>query len=172
MNYSGIRYCDIANGTGVRISLFVSGCPHHCKNCFNEHTWDRNYGEPFTKDIEDEIIKKLGQSYISGLTILGGEPMVEYNQPDVARLVKRVKDTYINKNIWIYTGYVWEHIPYLPDSTIEIIRNIEVMVDGPFIEDLHNVNLNYRGSSNQRIIDVKKTLSMDNGKVYEFEELK
>lgn len=165
MNYANIKNTDIANGEGVRVSLFVSGCTHHCKNCFNPETWDFCYGKPFTKDVEDQIIKMLEPSYIQGLTLLGGEPMEPQNQKALLPFIKRIRDTYGNsKTIWCYTGYVLDR-DLLKDSrarcesTNELLQNIDVLVDGPFVEALKNISLKFRGSSNQRIIDIPKTLN-------------
>ncbi len=164
MYYGNIKNTDIANGEGIRVTLFVSGCTHHCKNCFNPETWNFCYGKPFTKDVEDEIIKMLEPDYIQGLTLLGGEPMEPQNQASLLPLVKRVRETYGNKkNIWCYTGYVLDR-DLLGESrakcehTKELLQNIDVLVDGPFVEDLKNISLKFRGSSNQRIINVPETL--------------
>ncbi len=168
MNYGEIKKCDIANGEGVRVSLFVSGCTHHCKGCFNEETWDFNFGKPFTKDTQDEIIKALAPSYISGLSLLGGEPFERPNQIELLPLLKRVKEMYPKKNIWCYTGYLFNK-ELLSDSrargeyTDEMLKFIDVLVDGKFIEELKDISLAFCGSSNQRIIDVKA--SLQSGKV-------
>lgn len=164
MYYGNIKNTDIANGEGVRVTLFVSGCTHHCKNCFNPETWNFCYGKPFTKEVEDEIIKMLEPDYIQGLTLLGGEPMEPQNQASLLPLVKRVREVYGNKkNIWCYTGYVLDR-DLLGESrakcehTKELLQNIDVLVDGPFVEELKNISLKFRGSSNQRIINVPETL--------------
>ena len=164
MYYGSIKSTDIANGEGVRVTLFVSGCTHHCKNCFNQETWNFCYGKPFTKEVEDEIIKMLEPDYIKGLTLLGGEPMEPQNQEALLPLVKRVREVYGDKkNIWCYTGYVLDR-DLLKESrakcehTEELLKNIDVLVDGPFIEDLKNISLKFRGSSNQRIINLPETL--------------
>ncbi len=172
MNYASIKDCDIANGTGVRISLFVSGCTHHCKGCFNEATWDFNYGEPFTKEIEDKIIKMLEPSYIKGLTLLGGEPFEPSNQAVLLPFIKRIKEIYPNKNIWAYSGYLFDR-DLLNESrahtehTLELLSYIDVLVDGPFVLKLKDISLKFRGSSNQRIIDVKKSLEENKVVLYE-----
>ncbi|WP_026526267.1 anaerobic ribonucleoside-triphosphate reductase activating protein [Butyrivibrio sp. VCD2006] len=164
MNYGEIKYTDIANGVGCRTSLFVSGCTHHCKGCFNEETWDFNFGKPFTKEVEDEIIESLRPAYIAGLTILGGEPMEVVNQKVIRPFIERVKAEVPGKNIWIYSGYTWEELTDEDnkrchcEDTMEILRSIDVLVDGEFKLDLKNISLRFRGSSNQRVIDVKKTL--------------
>ena len=164
MNYGSLRGTDIANGEGVRVTLFVSGCTHHCKNCFNPETWNFCYGKPFTKEVEDEVIKLLEPDYIQGLTLLGGEPMEPQNQEALLPLVKRVREVYGNKkNIWCYTGYVLDR-DLLGESrakcehTRALLENLDVLVDGPFVEDLKNLTLKFRGSSNQRIINVPETL--------------
>jgi anaerobic ribonucleoside-triphosphate reductase activating protein len=161
MNYSAIKNCDIANGFGVRVSLFVSGCTHHCKNCFNKETWSFTSGEPFTKEVEDKIIKDLAPSYIDGLSLLGGEPMEKVNQKGLLPFLKRVKEAYPDKNIWCYTGYLYEDL--LPggkvhtDDTDELLSLIDILVDGEFVEELYSIMLKFRGSSNQRVIDLNKT---------------
>lgn len=164
MYYGNIKNTDIANGEGVRVTLFVSGCTHHCKNCFNKETWDFCYGKPFTKEVEDELIKLLEPDYIKGLTLLGGEPMEPQNQASLLPFLKRVRETYGNKkNIWCYTGYVLDR-DLLKESrakcehTEELLKNIDVLVDGPFIESLKNLSLKFRGSSNQRVINLPETL--------------
>lgn len=165
MNYGQIYYTDIANGEGMRTDLFVSGCTHHCKNCFNEMTWDFQYGEPYTPEVEDKIIDSLRPSWIAGLTILGGEPMEVVNQVAVRGLVERVKREVLHANIWIYSGYTYEELTD-PDNkrchsedTMPILEHIDVLVDGRFVEELKNLRLHYRGSSNQRIINVPETLA-------------
>lgn len=162
MNYVEVKNYDISNGTGVRVSLFVSGCTHHCKNCFNKEAWDFNYGKEFTNEVIDQIISSLNHSYIEGLTILGGEPMELVNQEGILPLIKRVKKELPSKNIWIYTGYSFDDdlIPWSKkyNFTKEILNNVDVIVDGEFIEDKKDVTKYFRGSSNQRIIDVKETL--------------
>ena len=161
MNYSAIKNCDIANGFGVRVSLFVSGCTHHCKNCFNKETWDFASGEPFTKEIEDKIIADLAPSYIDGLSLLGGEPMEKVNQKGLLPFIKRVKETYPDKNIWCYTGYLYEDL--LPggkvhsEETDELLSFIDILVVGEIVEELYSIMLKFRGSANQRVIDLNKT---------------
>jgi anaerobic ribonucleoside-triphosphate reductase activating protein len=164
MNYADIKPCDVANGTGVRVSLFVSGCTHHCKGCFNPETWDFNYGKAFTTKEEDYIIELAKGEHIAGLTILGGEPMEFVNQQGLLPLVKRFKETYPDKNIWCYTGYdfeknVLEKMYHQWDFTPSFLSYIDVMVDGEFMEDKKVIDLRFRGSTNQRIIDVQKSLS-------------
>ena len=162
MNYAEIKNFDIANGLGIRVSLFVSGCTHRCKNCFNSVAWDFNYGKPFTKEVEDLIIEMLKKPSISGLTLLGGEPMEPVNQEGLIEFLRKVKKEIPEKNIWCYTGYTLEkdlltgrahtHI------TNEILSYIDVLVDGKFVEELKSLMLKFRGSSNQRLIDLPKTL--------------
>lgn len=165
MNYAKIRKCDVANGPGVRVSLFVSGCNHHCKNCFNREAWDFSYGDKFTEKQEEQIIEDLKPEYITGLSLLGGEPFEQTNQEGLAPLVKKVKQTYPDKKIWCYTGFTFdkqilgkmideEH----RETTREMLENIDYIVDGKFVEELKDPKLQFRGSSNQRIIDVKKSL--------------
>ncbi len=162
MNYAVIKKFDIANGAGVRVSLFVSGCRHHCKNCFNKEAWDFNYGKPFTKAVADEILTALSPDYITGFSLLGGEPFEPENQVSLANLLKQIKQTLPNKDIWCYTGFLYEDIiaGRVGDAELAktMLQNIDVLVDGKFIEDLKRPDLLFRGSSNQRIIDMKKTL--------------
>ena len=161
MHYGKIRDCDIANGTGVRVTLFVSGCRNHCKNCFQPETWDFNYGELYTDETEEYIIKLLSKPYIQGLTILGGEPLEPENQRGLIGLLRRVKLECPEKDIWCYTGYTIEQITAdgtkcRCDVTDELLSMIDVLVDGRFVEELKDITLKFRGSSNQRIIDVKQ----------------
>lgn len=163
MNYGEIKNCDIADGEGVRVSLFVSGCTHHCKGCFNPMTWDFDYGQPFTQTTEEELIRLLQPSYIDGLTLLGGEPLEPENQRALLPFVRRVREAYPEKNIWCYTGYTLES-DLLSDSrarcevTDELLSMIDVLVDGEFVLELKNISLAFRGSENQRIIDLKESL--------------
>lgn len=163
MNYANIKFNDIANGEGVRVSLFVSGCTHHCKNCFNPETWDFNYGKPFTLDVQDKILKELEPSHINGLTLLGGEPMEPSNQKGLLDFIKKVKATYPNKSIWCYTGYLFDK-ELLNQSrarcqfTDEVLKYIDILVDGEFKEELKDITLRFKGSSNQRVIDVQQSL--------------
>lgn len=163
MNYGTIKKYDIANGEGVRVSLFVSGCTHHCKNCFNEEAWDFGYGKPFTADTEQEIMDALSADYINGLTLLGGEPFEPENQKVLLPFLRRVRERFPEKDIWCYTGYSLER-ELLADSrarceyTDEMLSFIDVLVDGRFVEELKDISLPFRGSSNQRIIDLKATL--------------
>ena len=162
MNYAEIKNFDIANGLGIRVSLFVSGCTHRCKNCFNSIAWDFNYGKEFTKEVEDSIIKMLSNPSVSGLTLLGGEPMEPVNQMGLIDFLRRVKKEVPNKNIWCYTGYTLETDLLTGRAntsvTKEILSYIDVLVDGKFVEELKSLMLKFRGSSNQRLIDLPKTL--------------
>ena len=164
MNYGEIKKVDIANGTGVRVSLFVSGCTHHCKGCFNPSTWDFDFGNEYTKQVEDDIIEALTPDYIEGLSLLGGEPFEPQNQPTLVGLLKRIKKELPNKNIWCYSGYTFEELcgkkqsRAFTESTLEMLSLIDVLVDGEFVLELKDISLKFRGSSNQRIIDVKKSL--------------
>lgn len=163
MYYGEIKKADIANGLGVRVSLFVSGCTHHCKNCFNQVTWDFHYGLPFDEDVQEKILQYLEPQHIAGLTLIGGEPMEPSNQRALLPLVKKVKDIYPYKNIWCYTGYVFDK-ELLNESrarcevTDELLSYIDVIVDGRFVEELKDIRLRFRGSSNQRIIKVQESL--------------
>ncbi len=158
MNYSNIKYCDIANGTGVRTSLFVSGCTHHCKGCFNPETWDFNYGQEFNVDTMYDIVVSLEPSYISGLSLLGGEPLEPQNQEGLLPLLKSVKERFPEKTIWCYTGYTLESDVLSEDGkahadcTDNFLSYIDVIVDGEFNEELKDITLEFRGSSNQRIL--------------------
>ena len=162
MNYAEIKNFDIANGLGIRVSLFVSGCTHRCKNCFNSIAWDFNYGKLFTKEVEDSIIEMLSKPSVSGLTLLGGEPMEPVNQEGLIGFLRRVKKEVPNKNIWCYTGYTLEKDLLTGRAhtsiTDEILSYIDVLVDGKFVEELKSLMLKFRGSSNQRLIDLPKTL--------------
>ena len=158
MNYASIRTCDIANGEGVRVSLFVSGCTHHCKGCFNEAAWDFAYGEPFTKKTENEILAALEPDFIDGLTILGGEPMEPENQRALMPLLRRFREKFGDaKTLWIYTGCILEtdlkaESRWRTEVTDEMLSLADVLVDGPFLEAKKDISLQFRGSSNQRII--------------------
>ncbi len=166
MNYATIKWYDIANGEGVRISLFVSGCTHRCKNCFNEVAWDFAYGEPFDEEIQDKILKELGSGYIAGLSLLGGEPLEPQNQAALYPFVKKVREGYPDKSIWCYTGFILdektgelkEKHKNTPD-TKGLLSLIDVLVDGAYIEELKDIRLKFRGSSNQRVLDLPKTLA-------------
>ena len=195
MYYGNIKKTDIADGPGVRVSLFVSGCTHHCKGCFQPETWDFEYGLPYTKRTQEEILTALSPSYIAGLTLLGGEPFEPENQRELTVLLRRVREEFPQKNVWCYTGYKYEELtenrdilkgyaaqdtsdvtedPLCPDKaspentfkqspvcevTSEMISLIDVLVDGEFVEGQKNIMLKFRGSENQRLIDLRKTIS-------------
>lgn len=160
MYYSTIKHCDIANGTGVRTTLFVSGCRNHCKGCFQPETWNFQYGQPFTEQTAEEIINACKPDYIAGLTLLGGEPFEEENQPCLATFTTLLKQSYPNKTIWAFTGYRLEDLLQggrkHTASTDELLSNLDVLVDGPFMEEKKNLTLKFRGSENQRLIDMKE----------------
>lgn len=162
MNYAAIKKFDIADGPGVRVTLFVSGCTHHCKECFQPETWNFEYGQPFTRETEDELIEALGKEYIAGLTLLGGEPFEPQNQRALVPFLRRVRETYPSKNIWSYTGYTLETDLLSPsrarcEVTDEMLSMIDVLVDGEFILEKKNIRLRFRGSENQRLIDLNQT---------------
>ncbi len=163
MYYGEIKPCDIANGLGVRVSLFVSGCTHHCKNCFNAMTWDFHYGQTYTADTQEQILQALAPSYINGLSLLGGEPFEPENQATLVELVEEAKTRFPEKDIWCYTGYTLES-DLLSESrarcvyTDRMLHCIDVLVDGEFVEELKDISLQFRGSSNQRLIDLPRTL--------------
>ena len=162
MHYGQIMIADSANGLGMRVSLFVSGCLNRCKGCFQPETWDFDYGYPFTPEVEQQLMNELSHPYYDGLTILGGEPFELQNQPDVARLILRVKEELPDKTIWMYTGYTYDKdlVPggcRYTDVTDTILDQIDTLVDGRFMEEKKNIRLRFRGSENQRIIDMKKT---------------
>lgn len=168
MNYAGLNKYDTANGPGVRVSLFVSGCEHYCKNCFNPEAWDFNYGDEFTSDTMAEIIEAMTKKWITGITILGGEPMNPKNVIEVSRIISRIRCSFPHKSIWVYSGYTIEELMnryqnmFIDPSvnqevgyaTGDILRKIDVLVDGKFVEEKKNLKLRFRGSSNQRLIDM------------------
>ena len=160
MNYATIKNCDIANGPGVRVSLFVSGCTHRCPGCFNEVAWDFDYGQPFTEETVDSILDMLRPSYIRGLTLLGGEPFEPRNQADVVKLLRRVREELPEKSIWAFSGYLFEKdmLSGRIGDLSEYLSCLDVLVDGPFIQAKKNLSLRFRGSENQRIIDMKASL--------------
>ena len=163
MKYAEIKKTDIANGTGVRVSLFVSGCTHHCKGCFNSDTWDFNYGEEFTEQTEEELLQALKPEFIAGLTLLGGEPFEPDNQRRLLPFLKKVREAYPQKTIWCYTGYLLDTELQAEsrarcEVTDEMLSLLDVLVDGEFVLEKKDITLRFRGSSNQRIIDVPKTL--------------
>lgn len=166
MNYAEIKNCDIANGPGVRISLFVSGCTHHCKGCFNEVAWDFHYGTPFTQETIDKILEMMRPGYISGLTLLGGEPFEPQNQEPIVELLRQIKQKMPDKSIWAFSGYLFDRdilSGRLGDwkVTQEYLSYLDVLVDGPFVEEKKNLSLRFRGSENQRIIDVPASLAQN-----------
>ena len=163
MYYGELKKCDIANGEGVRVSLFVSGCTHHCPGCFNKDTWDFCYGKEYTEATEEEILQALEPGYINGLSLLGGEPFEPQNQEVLVHLLRKVRERYPQKDIWCYSGYLFDR-ELLGESrarcgyTDEMLSMLDVLVDGRFVESLKDITLVFRGSSNQRLIDVKKSL--------------
>ena len=164
MNYAKINKNDIANGIGIRVTLFVSGCTHFCKGCFNSEAWDFNYGQPFTTEVEEELLEALAPSWIDGLTLLGGEPMEPQNQRALLPFLKKLKEMYPEKTIWCFSGYTLED-ELLKNSrarcevTDEMLSLIDVLVDGEFVEEMKDISLRFKGSSNQRLIDLKPTLA-------------
>lgn len=163
MNYADIKYCDVANGKGIRVSLFVSGCTHHCKGCFNEETWDFHYGKPFTEETLEQVLAYLDKPYMAGLSILGGEPFERVNQQGLLPLLRSMKERLPEKNVWCYTGYDFEkdilgRMVHQWDETKELLSYIDILVDGEFVEALKRADLQFRGSSNQRIIEVGPSL--------------
>lgn len=164
MNYAAIKPFDVANGPGVRVSLFVSGCTHRCKNCFNQEAWDFNYGDPFTEKEEQRILEALKPDYIKGFSLLGGEPFEKSNQIVLSEFLPKIKEAYPEKTIWCYTGYDFEKDLLTgriagKEITDKMLSCIDILVDGKFVEELKNLKLRFKGSENQRIIDVKKSLS-------------
>ena len=162
MRYAQIRYCDIANGAGIRTSLYIQGCSRHCKGCFNPETWDFEGGKPWTKEVEEEFLGLIGKPHIKGATILGGEPLEPQSREGVLDLVKKIKNRYPTKTTWIYSSYLYEE---LVEECREILEYVDVLVDGMFEEELKDLSLKFRGSSNQRLIDVTK--SLEKGEVVE-----
>ena len=161
MNYAKINKNDIANGIGIRVTLFVSGCTHYCKGCFNKEAWDFDFGQLFDEGVQNELLEALSPSYISGLTLLGGEPMEPQNQRALLPFLKRVKEVYKNKTVWCYSGYTFEELTGASrarcEVTDEVLSLIDILVDGEFQEELKDISLRFKGSSNQRIIDMNKT---------------
>ncbi|MDO5696039.1 MAG: anaerobic ribonucleoside-triphosphate reductase activating protein [Eubacteriales bacterium] len=161
MKYADIKTVDVANGPGIRVSLFVSGCRHKCKGCFNYDAWDFDFGKEYTSETEDYILDCLDKKHIKGLTFLGGEPLEPENQEAVCRLIRRIRQQLPEKNLWLYTGFTYEYLmekmvdrlPYTKD----ILDNVDVLVDGKYQEDLKDVRLRFRGSANQRLIDLVQT---------------
>ena len=166
MNYATIKWYDVSNGPGVRVSLYVSGCRNHCKNCFNPETWDFNYGKPFTKKVEDDIIKALSPDYIKGFTLLGGDPFEPENAEVLAPFLERLRKKFPEKSFWCFTGYDLDAELLTGkkgdiDTVMRILNCLDVLVDGRFVEELKDINLRFRGSTNQRIIMVQPTLKTD-----------
>lgn len=163
MNYATMKPTDVANGPGVRVSLFVSGCTHRCKDCFNEEAWDFSYGRPFTGEVQEELLTLLGKEYISGLSLLGGEPLEPSNQEGLLPFLKLVKERVPDKSIWCYSGYTFEYIldtmMIQSQTSRELMGLLDVLVDGQFIAAQKNLNLRFRGSENQRILDVRQSLA-------------
>ena len=161
MNYGAIKKRDIANGIGVRVSLFVSGCTHHCKGCFNADTWDFGYGEPYTAAVEEEILEMLSPDYVAGLSLLGGEPFEPCNQRALVGLLRRMKERYPHKTVWCYSGYTLEELTGESrarcEVTDEMLSMLDVLVDGEFVLEKKNIRLRFRGSENQRLIDMNAT---------------
>lgn len=168
MNYGNIKFVDTADGDGVRVSLFVSGCRNHCKGCFSEITWNFDYGMRFTDIEENEIIEACKKSYISGLTILGGDPFEQENQPIIYKLIEKFKHECPDKTLWMYTGYIFERDlqigqrKFIQNVTDRILENVDVLVDGPFIESQRNAMLKFRGSSNQRLLSRQDRIDLLN----------
>ena len=163
MNYAGIKYCDIANGTGCRTVLFVSGCRNACKGCFQPQTWDFGYGEPFDEKVQKEVLDSLAPDYITGITLLGGEPFEPDNQNDLVPSMRKVAARHPNKEVWAFTGYIYDKDLIAggrrhTEDTDELLSMIDVLVDGPFVEELKDITLKFRGSSNQRGLNLRETI--------------
>ena len=168
MDYGAVKYCDIANGLGCRTVLVVAGCRNACKGCFQPETWAFDYGKPFDETIQNEILKSLEPSYVQGITLLGGDPFEEENQEALVPFMRKVKECYPDKNVWAYTGYVYDKDLILggrkhTENTEELLSMIDILVDGPFVQEKKNLMLKFRGSENQRVLDMKKTL--ETGKI-------
>ena len=171
MHIAEIKKTDIANGEGVRVSLFVSGCTRRCKNCFNSIAWDFGYGRPFTDEVEEELLEALAPDYIAGLSLLGGDPFEPANQRGLLPFIKRVKERFPQKTVWCYTGYTYEDGAIKEsqancEATRPLMTLLDVLVDGPFVEQLKDIRLKFRGSSNQRVIDVQRSLKEGNVTLY------
>lgn len=176
MHYAKIKWYDVSNGPGVRVSLYVSGCRNHCKNCFNPETWDFCYGEPFTKEVEDKIINGLEPDYIKGFTLLGGDPFEPENAAVLAPFMERLRKKFPNKSFWCFTGYDYEADLLTGkkgdiNTVMRLLKSLDVLVDGRFVEELKDLNLLFRGSSNQRIILVKPSLKTDNVVLWDEKEI-
>lgn len=175
MNYANIKYYDIADGEGVRTTLFVSGCTNRCRGCFQPQTWDFHYGEPFTREVEDQLLESLAPPYVNGLTLLGGEPFEPSNQAALLPFLRRVRERFPEKDIWAFTGFVYDRDLVLGGRkytgfTDEMLSMIDILVDGPFVEERRDITLQFRGSSNQRVIDLKKT--RQSGEIVIWEKLR
>ena len=159
MNYADLRPIDVANGPGIRVSLFVSGCTHHCKECFNPETWDFAFGDPFTDAETEAILKHLEPAHIKGLSVLGGEPFEPENQETVLNLIRRVREMYPHKDVWCYSGYLFEALRdgQVGNHSRALLEQLDVLVDGPFVIERKDLSLRFRGSSNQRLIDLNQT---------------
>lgn len=179
MNYLKIEHEDVCNGTGLRVVLWLSGCSHHCYNCQNPQTWNPDSGIPFDESAKQEIFNELSKDYISGITFSGGDPLHENNLDEVLKLVKQIRISFPEKNIWLYTGFEWERIMYplvtdildpIRDKIIEtrkeIIKNVDILVDGEYIDEQKDLTLAYRGSKNQHVIDVKQSLAQNKMVLY------
>lgn len=176
MRYASIRSLDISNGEGVGVSLFVQGCPFHCKNCFNSETWDFNGGKEWTEETKNKFIELINRPYIKRVSFLGGECLAEQNLDEILKLVQEIRISFPDKTIWLYTGYTWENlinVNYPLDSEWEnrilrksIIKLCDVLVDGEYIDEQRNITLKWRGSSNQRVIDVKQSLAQNKVVLY------
>lgn len=161
MNYQLVKYNNVSNGIGIRTAVFTTGCSHGCKGCFNQSIANKNAGEPFTDDVKTAILQSLAPAHIHGLSLLGGEPMMPYNAPELAKLCREVRELYPTKSIWVYSGFTYEQIIADPIK-LELLKECDVLVDGKFVQDLYSPLLRFRGSSNQRVIDIKKTLESGN----------
>ena len=166
MNYANIKWYDVANGPGVRVSLFVSGCRNHCKNCFNPETWDFDYGQPFTEEVEDKILKAMEPDYIKGFTLLGGDPFEPENCAALVPFMKRMRKLYPEKSVWCFTGYDYERDLLTgkkgdAETVLKLLRTLDVLVDGRLLQELKDLNLRFSGSANQRIMPVKESLKKD-----------
>ena len=156
MNYAAITKQDMLNGDGIRVTLWVQGCSRYCAGCHNPETWDRCLGQSWTEETEQELFEALDKDYISGITFSGGNPLEEYNTDVVTNISKKIKEKFPNKTQWLYTGFVWEEV-----KDLEIMKYIDILVEGPYIEEQRDISLKWRGSSNQRVLDVKKSLELN-----------
>lgn len=163
MYYGALKKCDIANGAGVRVTLFVSGCTNHCPDCFQPQTWDFRYGQPFTAETEEALLEALDRPYISGLTLLGGEPFEPDNQRALLPFLRRLRRQLPDKTVWAFSGYTWEELTGQSrarcEATGALLSLVDVLVDGEFVEALRDISLRFRGSSNQRLLDVPASLA-------------